>query len=136
MNLYRLLPFILILAFFAACGEDEPKSPTYDKQLLIGRWELTDAWRSKRKTETLTGIYYEFDDSKMRTNFTMDMKEQEFAYDFDGQSVLQKGKTERFLYIDSLTQSFLLISTTFNEFPFKLALQKKPPIQSEAETEM
>ena len=136
MNFHKLLPLLLFLACFTACGEEEPKSPTFDKQLLNGRWELTEAWRNSRKTETLTGIYYEFDDAKMRTNFTMDMTEKEFAYEFDGRIISQKGKTERFLSIDSLAQSILIFSTNFNEFPFKLALEKKAPIESEEEQEM
>ncbi|MEZ4952980.1 MAG: hypothetical protein R2825_05340 [Saprospiraceae bacterium] len=135
MYLNKLLPLFLIISVISACGEDEPKTPTYEKQYLIGRWELNEAWRGNKKTETLTGIFYEFDTKgKMHTNFTMDMTEGEFPYDFDGRTIFQKGPTDRTYAIDSLTNETLIFSTNFNDYQFKLALGKKMPIESEEET--
>ncbi len=137
MILHKLFPLVLGLTIFVACGEDEPKAPTYDKEYLIGRWELTDAWRSNKKTETLTGIYYEFATTgKMNTNFTLDMTDGEFPYEFDGRNIIQKGKMDRSYTIDSLTRETLIFSTVFNDSNFKLALVKKVPVESEEEKEL
>ena len=125
MNLNNLFPFFLLLIMFSACAEEEAKEPAYDKQHLIGKWELTEAWRKGKKTEMLTGIYYEFDETgDMRTNFTPNMQESEFTYGFDGNHIIQKGEKESVYVIDSLTNSTLIFSTIFINYPFKLAFNK------------
>ena len=136
MYLKNFLPFFCCLFLCSAC-EHEPKPPSYDKQLLLGHWELSAAWRNNKKTETLTGTYYKFEGSGvMRTNFTADMQEGEVEYEFDGRDIIQKSEPETVYQIDSLTSSTLIFTTTFHEFPFKLALSKKQESEAEPETEL
>lgn len=124
---------LLILTFLFSACEKEPKTPIYDKEYLYGRWELTDAWRNKKKTEMLVGTFYEFDrEGQMRTNFNMEMTEKNFEYDFDGQVITQKSEPISLLIIDSLTESTLMFNMEFNNSKFKMGMGK---IQ-ESETEL
>ncbi len=136
MYLNKFLPLFFLNVVFLAC-EPEPKTPVYEKQDLIGQWELTEAWRNNRKTETLVGTYYNFDDNgHMSTNFNLDMQESSYEYEFDGRQITQKGEEETVYHIDSLTSSTLIFSTTFHNFPFKLALTKKLESEDEPTSEM
>ena len=136
MYLSKLIPSLLFLLAFSAC-EHEPKVPTFDIQLLTGRWELTNAWRNNKKTETLIGTYYEFESKGiMRTNLSLDMQEDEYEYEFDGINITQIGELETVYHIDSLTNSTLIFSTTFSDFPFKLELSKKRDSEEEVGSEL
>ncbi len=131
MKLYRLLPFFIAFLFFSAC-DNEPHDPTFEKKYLIGKWELTDAWRNNKKTETLTGTYYEFgEDGMMKTNLTTDLTEKEFPYEFDGRSITQKGTQNVVYSLDSLSEAVLIFSMSINNFPFRLVLAKVAPSEKE-----
>ena len=125
MYLNRLILLFTIFLTLIGCTA-EPQLPSYETELLYGRWELTDAWRRHKKTEMLIGTYYEFDQQGfMRTNFPTDMESKSHPYEFDGRSITLKDK-EGFIYrVDSLTNSTLIFSTTYSNFPFKLAFSKK-----------
>ena len=127
--------FNLLFVFFA-CEEDQ-KEPSYEKQALLGKWELTEAWRNNRKTETLVGTFYEFEETgKMRTNFPLDMVHGEYEFEFDGREIIQKGKLETIYKIDTLTNSTLIFSTTFNKSSFKLAFGKHIATESDGNSEL
>ncbi len=136
MNLLKLLPLITVFVFLSAC-ENEPQGSTFEKKYLIGKWELTDAWRNNRKTETLTGTYYEFaENGMMKTNLTSDLSEGIFAFEFDGKTLIQKGTEEVVYSLDSLTETILIFSMNIKNFPFKLALTKSVPTENEAGLEL
>ncbi|HFA51432.1 MAG TPA: hypothetical protein ENJ95_20660 [Bacteroidetes bacterium] len=124
MSLNKLLPSLLFVLVISAC-EDDNKQPTFDKNLLFGKWELQDAWRNGKKTETLSGTYYEFsEDGKMKTNLTPTATEEEFPYSFDGYQIVQKGENEVVYKLDSLTESVMAVSMVIQKFPFRLVLNK------------
>ena len=103
---------------------------------LIGIWELTEAWRSNKKIETLDGTYYVFgNNGQMSTNFNSQM-ENEYEYVFDGRQITQKGEQETIYQIDSLTHSVLILSTTLRKFPFKMTLAKKQESEEMPTTEL
>ena len=122
----------MILALgFISC-EEEPKEPTFDKDLLIGRWELQDAWRRGKKTETLTGTFYEFKkEGTMVTNLTPSMNILEYEYTFDGKTLMQKGDTEITFDIENLNDSLFTFSMVIQNFPFKLIMNRyHPPVEA------
>ena len=136
MNLNKLLFICVILLTYISCNED-PDTSVYEEELLHGRWELTDAWRRNKKTEMLIGTYYEFDPSgSMRTNFPSEMDNGEHPYEFDGKVITINDQENVFYNIDTLTRSTLIFSTTYSNFPFKLALTKMDSSRVDNTTEL
>lgn len=134
----KLFLCVFALLLLAGC-QDEPKSPSFDEQLLYGRWNLQEALRNNRKTETLTGTFYEFEpNGVMHTNFTPDqnMTPGEFAYEFDGRTITRKDDSESYYQVDSLSQSTLILSTTYGQYQFKFTLNRVDSEQLESEKEM
>jgi hypothetical protein len=127
---------IFFLAFFLswiACKNDSPKAPPFDKALLHGRWEIAEAWRNAKPTETLVGTFYEFgNNGKMKTNLTETMMEEEFEYDLKNNVISQASKPEETLYqIEALSDSSLTLSTSIRNIPFRLRFFKTlPPTDS------
>jgi len=124
MNLHKILSLLFLTLFLSSC-DNEPQLPSFNKKYLLGRWELAQAVRNHKRTETLTGTYYEFGkNGKMKTNLTPDLSEKQYSYDFDGRAITQKG-TECIVYqIDSLSESTLIFSMNINNYPFQLMLNK------------
>ncbi|MCF8243878.1 MAG: hypothetical protein K9J37_01610 [Saprospiraceae bacterium] len=125
---------LLATSFLFSCQNDAPKRPEINRADLSGRWEISKAFRNDKQTETLTGTYYEFDEAgTMKTNLTPTTMEQEYKYSFSGHEIKQKGEPTIIYTIDSLTPSFLGMSMSINNFPFKLELNKAvPPAELEA----
>ncbi|HHM21036.1 MAG TPA: hypothetical protein ENJ20_03335 [Bacteroidetes bacterium] len=125
MYLNKLSLLLLAVLLFSSACKDETKRPSFDKDLLYGRWDLSQAWRSNRPIETLDDLFYEFyKNGKMRTNFTLDMTPGEFDYSFDGQVIEQKGGGDLVYMVDSLGHDKLIMTTVFSNYPFRLALDK------------
>lgn len=119
-----------------SCSED-PKHPAkanYDKNELIGRWELVKGFRNGKETETLTGTFYEFlEEGKLRTNLTPTTMEQTFDYKFSDNTIDQRGDVPITYTVDTLATDFLALSMVINNFPFMLHLKKViPPANLEA----
>jgi len=130
----RIFTLVFATCGLLACQSDTSKSKELNKEDLIGRWELSKAWRSGKETETLTGTYYEFDQAGiMKTNLTPTTMEEAYKYSFSGNEIKQNGEMPITYTIDSLSSSFLAINMTINNFPFKLELNKAvPPTNLEA----
>ena len=118
--------FFLILT--CSCKE-ESKQPQLDKNLLTGRWEIVQAWRNGRPTETLAGTFYEFDENgTMRTNLTASGVEEESKFEVDGLKIEQKSSPEKVEYtVSELSDSVLTLSMKIKNFPFQIQLSKYHP---------
>ena len=125
---------IAVTYFLLSCQTEGPKRAEINKADLIGRWEISKAFRNGKQTETLTGTYYEFDDAEnMKTNLTPTTMEQSYEYSFVGHEIKQKGEPTIVYTIDSLTPEYLAMNMTINNFPFNLELKKAlPPADLEA----
>ena len=138
MYLKKFLLIFCTLSLFISCEEDA-KSPSFEKDLLYGRWELTEAYRNSRKTETLTGTFYEFNENgNVKTNFTPqhNMVAHEFPFDFNGKEIKLKGEQEFLYQVDTLSQDLLMVSTNFDRFRFKFTLNKADSVQLELDKEL
>lgn len=65
----KLLSLLVAIFFYASCSSDavaEQKEPAAN--LLEGRWELVEGFRSGKKTESLAGTYFSFSEGTMSTN--------------------------------------------------------------------
>ncbi|PHN01440.1 hypothetical protein [Flavilitoribacter nigricans] len=107
---------IIGLGSLLACGEDEIQ----DTDLILGRWDIQEALRSGRPTESLDNLFFEFfEEGKMRTNITGSTVDG--SYEIDGDQLQQRGGPLETNYtIQSLTDSMLVLSAMINKFDFKL----------------
>jgi hypothetical protein len=96
----------------------------YEKNELLGRWELQRGFRNGKETETLTGTYYEFSEEAMKTNLTPTTMETTYDYSYSDNEIRQKGEIPLVYAVDSLNADFLQLSVTINNFPFRLELRK------------
>ena len=126
MTTKSALPFLgAFLFLFTACQDEKKDTPTFDGDQLIGRWEIIEAYRNGKKTETLTDTFYEFDRSgKLSTNLTPSATKEEYDYKFDGSEIKQAGGLETVYQVENLTDSLLVLSMNINKFPFRLTLGK------------
>lgn len=111
---------IVGIGFIFACGEDDIQ----DTDLLLGRWDVQEALRSGRPTESLDNLFFEFfEEGKMRTNITGATVDG--SYDLDGDQLKQRGGPLETTYtIQTLTDSVLILTTVINKFDFKLEFSR------------
>jgi len=127
----------LFLSLLTVSCKEAPKQPQLDENLLIGRWEITQAWRNGRPTETLTGTFYEFmENGAMRTNLTASGVEEESPFEVNGFEIVQESSPEKVKYsVTELSDSVLTLDMHIKNFPFRIRLAKYNPLPAlEADT--
>lgn len=109
---------LLVLGLFLtfACGEDDIQNT----DLILGRWDIKEALRSGRPTESLDQLFFEFfEEGKMRTNITGSVTDG--SYEIDGGQLLQRGvPLETDYTIQTLTDSVLVLTAAINRYDFRL----------------
>lgn len=109
---------LLVLGLFLtfACGEDDIQNT----DLILGRWDIQEALRSGRPTESLDQLFFEFfEEGKMRTNITGSVTDG--SYEIDGGQLLQRGvPLETDYTIQTLTDSVLVLTAAINRYDFRL----------------
>lgn len=111
---------LLFLSLATACGEDTIEND----DLILGRWDIQEALRSGRPTESLDNLFFEFfEEGKMRTNITGSTLDGTFK--IDGDQLLQRGgPLEADYKIETLTDSVLVLTALINKFDFKLQFSR------------
>ena len=128
MSIKRTLPFLGIFLLLQTACVDESKQEEikFDQNQLTGHWEIVEAYRNGRKTETLDGTFYDFNkDGTMATNLTPKATPEQFKYHFDGKEIKQEGGAGTVFKVDSLSDSYLDMSMIIQKFPFRLVLSKE-----------
>lgn len=105
---------------FAAC-QSESKDTNYEEQIL-GRWEIREALRNGRPTETLTGAFMEFlPEGRMISNLGGEPEEADYSLS----GVILSSKSERLpadYTIQYLGDSSMVLSFIAREIPFQFSL--------------
>ncbi|MBU6340815.1 MAG: hypothetical protein KGS48_04915 [Bacteroidetes bacterium] len=119
-------PFLVVLCSFVlavlACGgsKEDPKNRT----LILGRWDIAQAFRNQKQTETLQGVYFEFKNSgKMITNLPVG-PETEVDYELNRNVLLQKGPKVLEYQVETLSDSVLVLAIELRGLPFELHLRR------------
>lgn len=120
----RLFFFLLIPGVFSCKKETDPTP-----DLVRGRWEIREAYRNGKPTESLADLFFEFrKEGKMATNLPVTEVPMEASYE------VKKGKIEQaqgdinLVYeIESLTDSSMVLKTNFKGFDFRFVLGKAFP---------
>ena len=117
---YPIAILILSVFFICSCNEDAIQ----DSDIILGRWDIEEALRSGRPTESLDNLFFEFfDKGKMRTNITGSTVDG--SYRLDGDQLHQSGGTLEVDYtIQTLSDSLLILTAMINRYDFKLQFKK------------
>lgn len=127
MRINTLMSLMLLLGL-TACQNDVPEGGSDSAQAqvnqLLGRWELQQAVRSGKPTESLDGAYFEFfEEGKLVSN--LGGSREELEYELNGETILQRGGRMQADYnIVELGDSVLVLQMTLNNIPFTLQLER------------
>ena len=95
-------------------------------QLIQGRWEIREAYRSEQPTTSLSGLYFEFAaEGKLRTNLPLTETPEPATYSLSDGIISQvQGDQEIEYKIEALNDTALVLNTTLQDFPFRFVLAK------------
>lgn len=125
--IHKSVLFFAVLFFVTTSCNNDPndENPKFEENQLVGRWEIVEAFRNGKKTETLTDTFYEFSkEGQMTTNLTPTATEENFPYQFTGSEIKQEGGAETVFKVENLNDTSLTMSMMIMKFPFKLVLAK------------
>lgn len=118
-----MLLFLLAGTSLVSCKNENQKTAD-NAELIIGRWDIQDAKRNGRTTESLAELYFEFfEDGSMRTNLTGASEKCKFEIDND-KLYQRESKMDADYLIEELTDSSLVISTELRGSSFQFLLNK------------
>jgi hypothetical protein len=116
------LPLTLVsFLFLTGCGRERNVN---QEELILGRWEIQQAFRNGQATESLDELYFEFfKDGKMRTNL---MGTPETAtYELDDSQLSQRDSQMDINYhIENLSDSSLVMTTRLRDYDFRFQLRR------------
>ena len=120
----RLLLLFVIPWSFYSCKKEIDPTP----QLVLGRWEIKEAYRNGRPTESLDDLFFEFKaEEKMATNLPVTEVPMEARYEVKKGKIEQaQGEITLVYQIESLTDSSMALITNFKGFDFRFVLGRSP----------
>ena len=121
MKTLRILTaFSMLIGLFISACTSESAPLVINADHLQGQWNLESAARNDKPTSSLEGTFMNFNNGKMKCNFTGEEVETDFSV-LDNQ-VSQNNQTYS---LDSLAGSTLVVSTKYMDFDFKLKFKKE-----------
>ena len=116
----RLFILICILSFFIQGCHN--KEAIFNN--LSHRWLLEKGFRNEKETDSLAGLYFDFDTSgEVTTN--LNGQDERLTYKLDGEDIIELAGTEGvFLNIIELSETKLILQTDIQGYMFKFVLLK------------
>ena len=121
MNL-RIFAFLLAgIGLLTGCQEEQSDKK---EELILGRWEIQQAYRNGKTTESLEQLYFEFyKDGKMNTNLLG--ATETASYEMENGTLLQRDSQMDINYnIQELNDSILVMTTQLRSFDFQFRLRR------------
>ncbi len=121
---FHFVPFVALGLLFtilsSACGKDSD----IDTTDLLGRWDIREAYRDGKSTDTMVGMYFEFsEDGQLTTNMTG--ADESYRFELSGDEIRQReGTIEADYKIESLLESELVITTSLQGKHFRMVLDQ------------
>jgi len=117
------LVFCALAASIFMVGCKPEKQDDYAEKIL-GRWEIREGLRNGEATESLSGLFFEFQaGGAMRTNLSG--AEETAAYELKENQILQRqSQIEADYTIEEITDSTLTLSTKLRSYNFRFMLGK------------
>ena len=115
--------FLVLIGLAVSCAQEEDPM----QAMLVGKWQLREAFRGEQATESLADLYFSFSQGgKMETNLPLPEATGTSDYSVKKGVLTQKqGETELTYQIQSVTDSVLVLTTTLQDFPFRFVLTKE-----------
>lgn len=116
----RFFILICILSFFI--------QGCHNKEAILNnlshRWLLEKGFRNEKETDSLAGLYFDFDTSgEVTTN--LNGQDERLTYKLDGEEIIELAGTEGvFLNIIELSETKLILQTDIQGYMFKFVLLK------------
>lgn len=103
-----------------ACGSDTEATQSQ----LLGYWQLENAYRNGRLTESLDGLFFDFGpDGRLVTNISG--QEEQGTYEVDDDQILQRQTSLDADYvIEEVSDTSLVLRTQLRNYVFRLGLRK------------
>jgi hypothetical protein len=123
MSVRSLLLVASSLLLFTSCDDDKDKT----RASILGRWELVAGFRNEKPTETLRGVFFEFnEDGKMTTNLPVGA-DAPTEYELHKNEILQKSPQPVKYSIKEVTDSTLTLMMEMRGMPFEMQMVKAVP---------
>ena len=116
----RFFTLICLLSFFI--------QGCHNKEAILNnlshRWLLEKGFRNEKETDSLAGLYFDFDTSgEVTTN--LNGQDERLTYKLDGEDIIELAGTEGvFLNIIELSETKLILQTDIQGYTFKFVLLK------------
>lgn len=121
----QLLCLITLSSISFACTSDA-KLDKASKNKVIGKWEIKEAFRNGKRTESLDNLFFEFyEDGQMRTNILGASIQSN--YNISGGKIKQEAGDEGVeleYIVEIVTDTSLILSTVLRRYNFKFDLQR------------
>ena len=137
----RYMPFLFtLLVLILACGKDAPASEAAvddpNAPSLVGHWVLEEAKRNNRVTETLTDLYFSFQENgQFATNLGGDHSEGTYQYD-GSTEIVTADLAQAYTYqIAEHSDDELVLHSRISNFDFEFVLKRGEPELPEEDTE-
>lgn len=118
----RIFAFLLVsIGLLTGCREEQSDKT---EELILGRWEIQQAYRNGKTTESLEELYFEFyQDGKMKTNLLG--ASETASYDLEDGALLQRESRMDINYnIQELNDSILVMTTQLRDYDFRFRLRR------------
>lgn len=115
---------LLLSIIFWSCESEEP---AFENNDLLGRWEIKEATRNGRSTESLDELFFEFfADGNMTTN--LGGFQESATYEIEDNVIMQRESQFDVDYtIKGISDTSLQLSTQLRDYYFKFNLLKAIP---------
>jgi hypothetical protein len=116
----RFFTIICLLSFFI--------QGCHNKEAILNnlshRWLLDKGFRNEKETDSLAGLYFDFNTSgEVTTN--LNGQDERLTYKLDGEDIIELAGTEGvFLNIIELSETKLVLQTDIQGYTFKFVLLK------------
>ena len=129
MKRSKLIQAVLFISLFSVISCTEPPQEDNTQEYLIGRWDIQEASRNGRPTESLDQLYFEFfEDGSLNSNLTGST--QESKYTLEGKTVKQNGSPMDSDYtIEEISDSTLTMNTNIRGQIFRFRFQKQQLVE-------
>ena len=117
----RTFSILFGIALLASC---QSRQENDNQDIILGKWEIRQAYRNGRLTESLDELYFEFfQDGKMNTNL-LGMPESSIYAIKENQLQQREGQLDIDYTIEELSDSLLVLSTELRGYNFRLSLKR------------
>ena len=123
--LFSFIVFILGSFFASSCRpEEEVKTLSIDE--LYGKWNMLQASRDGKLTETLKDSYFDFRAPDVLVN-NINRKEQSYSFAYDGNVIQQRGTLDVDYNILKRSGDTILLGASIRNYEFKFLLTREIP---------